>query len=114
MKKSCSNFSGKRNLSKLLNLDFYNGFLSIQLAFVQKKAIFLKKGDKVLNCRTVGIEQTIKAIIFLIRIKMPQKTLEKCQILLENKAFFEIKQHFAQNRVCPLNGPRTVYIRSKP
>ena len=53
--------------------------------YSEKWDFFLKSGDKVINCITVGIEQTIKAGIFLIRIRMSQKSLEKCQkFFLEN------------------------------
>ena len=66
----------------MLNFDFHNGFFSFQLSFVPKNEIFSEKlGDKAINCLTVGIEKTIKARIFLIRIKMSQK----CRIFfLEN------------------------------
>ena len=38
-----------------------------------KKETFSKRlGDKAINCLTVGIEKTIKAGIFLIRIKISQ------------------------------------------
>ena len=47
---------------------------------------------------TVGIEQTIKAEICLIRTKVSEKPLEKFQIFYwENWATCEINQYFAQN-----------------
>ena len=39
-----------------------------------------KLGDKAINCFTVGIEKEIEAGIFLIRIKMSQKSLKKFKI----------------------------------
>ena len=43
------------------------------------RRFFEKLGDKVINCITARIEQTIKAGFFLIRIKMSQKSLKNAK-----------------------------------
>ena len=43
------------------------------------RRFFENLGDKVMNCITTGIEQTIKAGFFLIIIKMSQKCLKSAK-----------------------------------
>ena len=47
-----------------------------------------KLEDKVESCITVGVEQTIEAGIFLIRIKMSQKIFEQKHIFFRKLNFF--------------------------
>ena len=51
-----------------------------------------KLEDKVESCITVGVEQTIEAGIFLIRIKMSQKIFEQKHIFFRKlKKFFKLR-----------------------